>query len=90
MLDGFQVELVAVGVTVPPIPILSLLVAPRSGEGHMISGVFYSECLVGALFACIPVMVVSVVAIVDPDADTLRCSVGCNRHRSNQSGAQEY
>jgi hypothetical protein len=79
------VELVVVGMSVAPSPVFVLLAALGLRVGHVIFGMFYTECLVGALFAIIQVMVVLVVAIVDPDADRLRCSVGRNRHRSNQS-----
>ena len=77
-----------VGMNVAPCPVFVLLAAPCLPVNYMISGMLYPECLVGALFAVIPVMIVLVVAIVDPDADPLRCSsVARNRHRSNQSGA---
>jgi len=76
--------------SVAPSPVFVLLAARCLPVNYVISGMVYPECLVGVLLAVIPVMVVPMGAIVDPDADHLRCcSVGCNRHRSNQSGAQE-
>ena len=87
--DAFQLELVAVGMTVPPIPVLSLLAAFRLVEGHMISGMLHSECLVGALFAVVPVMVIFVIVVVDPDTNRLWCGISPNRHRNDKSGGQE-
>lgn len=81
--------LIVVGMTVAPIPIFSLLPAPRPGVGRIISGMFSAEYSVGVLFAIIPVVVVLVVSIIDPDADSLWCGVGPNRHRSDKSGCQE-
>jgi hypothetical protein len=86
--DGFQIELIVVGMIVPPGPVISLLVAVCFGEGHVVLGVLSSKNRIGVNFAIIPIVIVLVVAIVDPDAD-LRCGIGPNRHRSNQSGGQE-
>jgi hypothetical protein len=44
---------------------------------------------VGVVFVVVPVMVITVVPIVDSDADLLRCGVGSNRQRSNKRGGQE-
>lgn len=87
--DGFQLGLVAVVLSMPPFPVFPLLAAVRLGEVYSISGMHYPVIIVIATFAVIPVMVVTVVAIVESDADLWGCGIGPNCHRSNQSDCQE-
>ena len=72
--------------SVAPIPVCPLLPTVRPGEGNIIPVVFSPESLVGVNFAVIPVVVVTVVAIVDSYTDALRRGVGLNRRRSNKRG----
>ena len=76
-------NLVVVGMTVTPGPVISLLVAIRLGEGHVIFGMIFPVRDVGAIFTIIPVMVVFVIAIVNPDTDALWGGVGADCHRSD-------
>src|ERR1700722_20245503 len=84
---GTSRELIVIGVFMAPIPVSSLLAALVLAKGHFVFGMFLPEGLVGFRFAIIPVVIVLVVAIVDPDADRLRSGVGGDGHRSNQRGA---
>src|ERR1700682_5723565 len=79
-------ELVMIGMFVAPIPVSPLLAAPGLAEGRIIFRMFSPEGLVGLRFTVIPVVIVLVVAIVDPDAD-LRRGVGRNCERSYKRGA---
>jgi hypothetical protein len=54
---------------VAPIPVGALLTALVLAEGNFIFGMFSPESLVRLGFAVIPVVIVLVVAIVDPNAD---------------------
>lgn len=71
---------------VAPIPVCPLLAAPGLAEGGIVFRMFSPEGFVGFRFAVIPVVIVLVVAIVDPNAD-LRRGVGRNCERSYKRGA---
>jgi hypothetical protein len=79
-------ELVVIGMFVAPIPVCPLLAAVGLAEGHIVFGMFSPEGFVGFRFTIIPVVIVLVVAIVDPNAD-LRRGVGRNCERSYKRGA---
>jgi hypothetical protein len=66
---GTSWELIVIGMFVAPIPVSALVAALVLAEGHFIFGMFSPESLVRLGFAIIPVVVVLVVAIVDPNAD---------------------
>ena len=80
-----SLELVVIGMFVAPIPVGSLLAAPGPAEGRIILGMISPEGLVGPRFAVIPVMIVTVVAIVDSYTN-LRCGVDSNRRGSKKCG----
>ncbi len=78
-------RLVAIWVTVAPIPVIVLFTATREAEFTVVSVPLAKVDAVGTVFAVIPLMVVTMIAIVvarmiDPDYHFLRrASLGCGR-----------
>jgi len=83
--------LIAVGVTVAPIPIVSLHPVVLPVVLTIIPVLYLEVTPVGAIFAVVPVMVIAMVPIIDPDLYAGLLSSGFDYHRSrcHDSGGQD-
>jgi len=84
-------SLIAVWVTVAPIPIVSLHSVVLPLVRAITPVPFHKVTSVGAVFAVVPVMVIAVVPIVDPhlDAGLLSFGSGPNKGRCSNGSSQE-
>ena len=69
-----------IGMRVAPVPVLRLLFLVRSGVFVRTSVVLGEVCAPSAIFVVVPIVIILVVFVVDPDLNAGLLRSGCGQH----------
>ena len=88
-LPDYSVDLVVfvfAFVFVAPFPVIPLTAAVIPGEVIIITGMFHAVARIVLAFVVVPIMIITVVAIVESNSAPLRCGAGPDRRGSKKCG----